>query len=1806
MSSRHSPLVSLAFRPARLRPLLVALSLLGLLTVPLAAQQFSIGPQGAPVSAPENTTGNIVTFEVQATTGDFWVTGEVSCSGAVIACTVVDNPVWMGSDWFVYFYVSYSTAAGGGTGTITFTASGGMYAGGEGSYDVTVSLTPEVRLLAPVGDVGVQNPTIQIAWCDDHSLNASSRWIKVDGVVRTSSFNYVANSGPVDCTVKATSSTSALALGVGSHHIEAHICDDVGACATKEFWITRAAVAVRPELSERQHFASTNGSQRFFVKNVRTVATTLTLDYQCTGTASGCAVTPTSLSNVAPGESRVATLTYSIGAAGPGTAMLKAYDALVRDSASLAVTAVGAPAPVISVLDVNPGAVVERDLCLTVAAGSSAAFECGDLRIVHELPAVRMLNKLRVPTLLYNSAFADPYPIVAANVTLPAGSSADSVEAVLTVGGVEKARARWDANDWAPGATRRIALGYSAASDSTSVYDYTLEVATIDLPSSRNPASVTGKLIVVNRRSGGFGAGWWLAGLERLEMLPDGNKLWVGGDGSARLYSAAGTDVWVTANVDRPDTLKRVSSRYLRRLPGGVTVQFNSSGRHDTTVNRLGHKTSFTYEPVGGGSVVRLRQVMLPSTQGCCQYYTFNYDANDQLASVVSHASLQTRTTNVWISALRVDSIRDPNNGIVRFGYDSLGKRVTSRVDRRGTTTSYSYDAAAKLWRAHINLQPDSIRIGFRARDVLGLATALPKTAADTAIVYTSVFGGRHFDTGANYIAQETKFWLDRYGAPRLIRNPLSHETRIRREEGQYPALATELQAPNAFLTRGHYDGRGNIVATIAVNPLGPSQGNAVTRYHWDPRWDFADSVITPTGRVTAAAYDAINGNRLWQQLGTDPLRRVTFRYGNTLGLASSTVLPNTAPDSLEYDPRGNLSMTRSPMGYETRYTSDVKGRVTVVEARVDTVLAGGGTHVWQKTLTDFDAIDRDTLQRTIGPALGTAPAETVYVRKFYNPNSQLDSLWTWSGPDVANVDTIRTRWLYDRGGRRIYEIASNGLRQKWTPDDAGNVVADSTRRGHVITMVYNALNRLTTRSVPAVSEYTTRASNISFPSQPPYPAYQIPAETQTFTYDEVGLLMTADNADAKVRRTYYPGGLVETDSLRIQTVARDDWGRHKYGIHNTYDLDGRRTSLAFPEQLGATGLLSTMTFGYDPQSGALQTVHDPEGNPYTFGYSWRGELRTITYPAQYSETFTYDADGRLTADTIRNLGGTTFPRLPALVRAAMYRYDARGNLMRSMDPIGYQDTLKIGYSGLGHVVTSKLTQHGHLVYGGGDQRVTTLETWTFDGLGNRTDGSKTDTIRLNGAIQSILGPANHPAWFEAATGRITRDNQTYFYYDAAGNTEFTRGPNEERATFYGADGKLRAADWRWSANQAEPPPVAKYAFEEYRYDALGRRVWVWSKKSCVNEGWLTFREVAECKTSLLRRTIWDGSQELAEVQMPGGTASNEVTLYENDEATVQLPDLSTALGNIDRNQYFGRVLYTPGRGIDQPIAVTRINYEYQHDGNWYAILYKALPPITTIPFWNRSGDAQIGVFTSGARLICESPPSDCVGVVWPYFWSAFDRRGGIWGENWHGTVLESKRDKTNLSYNRNRYYDPQTGRFTQEDPIGLAGGLNLYGFANGDPINFSDPFGLKIECNGQGCALWNRLVRLAAEGMRSDDRRTRFYAGELNKLLTTAWESKATYRITAKDMLIMDKVTGGGYTRGSSISLDPEYYTKRWDADAEIGLAHELGHAVANTEEKADLAQSDKASVKAEDSARNAKGCKERGVHEREPPKCP
>ena len=84
------------------------------------------------------------------------------------------------------------------------------------------------------------------------------------------------------------------------------------------------------------------------------------------------------------------------------------------------------------------------------------------------------------------------------------------------------------------------------------------------------------------------------------------------------------------------------------------------------------------------------------------------------------------------------------------------------------------------------------------------------------------------------------------------------------------------------------------------------------------------------------------------------------------------------------------------------------------------------------------------------------------------------------------------------------------------------------------------------------------------------------------------------------------------------------------------------------------------------------------------------------------------------------------------------------------------------------------------------------------------------------------------------------------FAYDSAGNTRFesaTSGGNtvNQRASYYGSDDRLLAVDRR---------STGKRLLEEYRYDALGRRVWVSTNTTCAPNS--TF----DCVTAAVQRTI--------------------------------------------------------------------------------------------------------------------------------------------------------------------------------------------------------------------------------------------------------------------------------------------------------------------------------------------------------------
>lgn len=62
------------------------------------------------------------------------------------------------------------------------------------------------------------------------------------------------------------------------------------------------------------------------------------------------------------------------------------------------------------------------------------------------------------------------------------------------------------------------------------------------------------------------------------------------------------------------------------------------------------------------------------------------------------------------------------------------------------------------------------------------------------------------------------------------------------------------------------------------------------------------------------------------------------------------------------------------------------------------------------------------------------------------------------------------------------------------------------------------------------------------------------------------------------------------------------------------------------------------------------------------------------------------------------------------------------------------------------------------------------------------------------------------------------------------------------------------------------------------------------------------------------------------------------------------------------------------------------------------------------------------------------------------------------------------------------RYYDPTEGRWLTRDPIGYAGGLNLYGYCGGNPVNGIDPLGLRSWYDGLLNGDWGRRIPILGD----------------------------------------------------------------------------------------------------------------------------
>jgi RHS repeat-associated protein len=316
--------------------------------------------------------------------------------------------------------------------------------------------------------------------------------------------------------------------------------------------------------------------------------------------------------------------------------------------------------------------------------------------------------------------------------------------------------------------------------------------------------------------------------------------------------------------------------------------------------------------------------------------------------------------------------------------------------------------------------------------------------------------------------------------------------------------------------------------------------------------------------------------------------------------------------------------------------------------------------------------------------------------------------------------------------------------------------------------------------------------------------------------------------------------------------------------------------------------------------------------------------------------------------------------------------------------------------------------------------------------------------------------------------------------------------------------------------------------WEEYRYNPLGRRVLVRTR----GDGGMCDLDAWTC-TSSITRSVWEGDNLLWELKAPGADGQN----------------LEATGGS---GAAYGQVSYTHAGGIDRPLVIMKSGTSIVTHQNW-------------------RGQFSLGTYGVGTSLGQRSdcPPgvsTGCTPIMWPGERTTarheLSKDPNI--RNWYGGLVDGMRDASGQMYMRNRYYDPQSGQFTQPDPIGLAGGLNSYGFATGDPVTYSDPYGLcpeSLRLVGDKCPgglsdeQWNSIHQ-AAETLDDAER-------------STVIEALAGGAFSAKE-LTLDRFaqTVWAYDGTSRFELNTQPGASFFElpaADRGYVLSHERGHELQN-----------------------------------------
>lgn len=798
----------------------------------------------------------------------------------------------------------------------------------------------------------------------------------------------------------------------------------------------------------------------------------------------------------------------------------------------------------------------------------------------------------------------------------------------------------------------------------------------------------------------------------------------------------------------------------------------------------------------------------------------------------------------------------------------------------------------------------------------------------------------------------------------------------------------------------------------------------------------------------------------------------------------------------------GSKALAQEAGGPVPDVGSQIAGAVSLPDAHYESLISirgvDGQVRSWKM---EFDPLYRPL--DTIDPLLG----KTTYR---YREDDTLDfkrdqlghtTRWGWDenfNPNLITNDANEVTNITWTPTNEVDEVSKmvggDRLTTKMEYDPQGNLKKVTDPAGHFMTYTYNAFGQVETmiNEQGKIWSYGYDANGYMNKSTTPRDSG---AGNETILYEPDAVGRNLAITDAKQNRTTYTYDM--RDRVTNITIPPADTGKPPRTIHyewNKQDLlekmndgAGHVYEFKYDKALRLHQLIElsnggkTTTYEYDEKTSQLKSVRHPGQQQITYSYDDLGRVKTILYPGNGKEEYDWDAVGNL--DKWRKVDGTQvdydYDNLNRLTRIThgqtqtntVFTYDELNRPKTMADAAGSSSwtytrnglldthtrdgkTIDYDYDALDRLASVK-----------DPEGVTTTYTYTGrDLLETATQDSKTFTYTHdpNGNVSAIVYPNG------------VNCDVTYDHRNQITQLAYKRGTTQLLTLSYTYD----QSGLQKTAKRDTPDRDDN---RSYDYD---KRLQVTNTTRVIQAGGTT--------TRLGRGYTYDDNYNRQSMRV-----NNTTTVNYSTDPTDRLNITGNTTfgyntnGNVDRITEGGSQVTLTYNHADQVTQLTGAGgtATYVYDGNGQRI--KRTPP----------GGSEIRYLWAGDEVLKEYHSDGAVQYLlgagregikkdgsWKFYLTdaqgsvvALTDEQGTVTDTWeYGDFGETTR-LTGNSYNpylytgqqfdpefgghyflRARLYYPQYGRFLSRDPIGWEGGSNVFAYCDNNPLNFSDPSGLR------------------------------------------------------------------------------------------------------------------------------------------------